>query len=391
MTVLPVSRPAWAIHLLGTAVFACLICLPLFDAVFHAAPEVNVMEAGPGASPFDGHGPAGVLRAFNILRGGYLEKAFGFRKLLVKYENYLNYCLLDSSTADLSVVAGPGGWLFLAKENPTLNTVEDYRGTRLFTPQELAAWTAEFTARRDWLAQRDIPYLVVVAPNKQTIYPEKLPARYNRVSPATRTDQLIAALAGAGVAVADLRPVLLDLKKSAQAYYRTDSHWTPVGARAAAGDILAALAKYFPGLGTASQTDLQVIPAPGVGGDLAAMLGLGDCFVEDKFSLAPKDGFRAVPADASGLAGPRDIGPADAFERPDSGLPRAVIFRDSFGQDLIPFLSEHFSRSVYQWPFPSTAKEPRRFDRELILAEKPDVVVDEIVERYFTVPLAASR
>ncbi|MDQ7832117.1 MAG: hypothetical protein RDU30_10310 [Desulfovibrionaceae bacterium] len=391
MTVLPVSRPARAIHLLGAALFVCLICLPLFDAVFHVAPEVNVMEAGPGPSPFEGHGPAGVLRAFNILRGGYLEKAFGFRKLLVKYENYLNYCLLGSSTADLSVVAGPGGWLFLARENPELNTVEDYRGTRLFTPQELAAWTAEFAARRDWLAARGIPYLVVLAPNKQTIYPEKLPARYNQVGPATRTDQLLAALTGAGVAVLDLRPLLLDLKKTAQAYYRTDSHWTPVGARAAAGDILAALARQLPGLDTTLPADLETVAAPGVGGDLAAMLGLGDCFDEDKFILVPKGGFQAVRGDASGLAGPRDVNPADVFERPGSGLPRAVIFRDSFGQDLLPFLSEHFSRVVYQWPFPSTAQAPRRFDRELILAEKPDVVVDEIVERYFTVPLAATR
>lgn len=385
----PVSRPARAIHLLGAALFVCLISLPLFDAVFHVAPEVNVMEGGPGPSPFAEPGPAGLLRAFNVLRGGYLEKSFGFRKLLVRYENYLNYCLLDSSTADLPVVAGPNGWLFLARENPTLNTVEDYRGTRLFTEPELAAWTAEFTARRDWLKKRGIPYLVVVAPNKQTIYPEELPARYNRAGPATRTDQLVAALAGAGVAVADMRPAMLDLKKTVQAYYRTDSHWTPVGARAAAGDILAALAGLVPGLAADVPRDHRVVPVPGLGGDLAAMLGLGDCFAEDKFSLVPEGGFQAVRADATGLAGQKDIAPADVFERPGSGLPRAVIFRDSFGQELIPFLSEHFSRVVYQWPFPSTAKEPRRFDRELILAEKPDVVVDEIAERYFTVPLAA--
>ena len=55
----PVSRPARAIHLLGAALFVCLISLPLFDAVFHVAPEVNVMEGGPGPSPFAEPGPAG--------------------------------------------------------------------------------------------------------------------------------------------------------------------------------------------------------------------------------------------------------------------------------------------------------------------------------------------
>ena len=35
-------------------------------------------------------------------------------------------------------------------------------------------------------------------------------------------------------------------------------------------------------------------------------------------------------------------------EGPASG-PRALIFRDSFGSAMIPFLSEHFSRAVYVW------------------------------------------
>jgi hypothetical protein len=386
MTTLAPSLPRRAVHLLGAAVFLALICLPLGDAVFHLAPAINVMEAAPGRDPFAGTGPAGVLDGFNILRQGYLDKTFGFRKLLVRWENHLKYGLLESSTADLAVVAGPDGWLFLARENPRLNTVDDFRGTRLFTPAELAAWTAEFTARRDWLAARGIPYLVVMAPNKQTVYPEKLPARYNQVGP-TRTDQLVAALAGAGIAVADLRPVLLEAKKAGQVYYRTDSHWTPAGTSAAYAGIMEALGRAVPALAGATPFENDPASLPGVPGDLAAMLGLGDGgFAEEKFGSAPKGGLRAVRTEAPDLSGPGDLQPAEAYEIPGSTLPRAVIFRDSFAQDLIPLLSGHFSRAVFQWPFPSTYKAVRRFDRELVERERPDVVVDEIVERYFIVP-----
>lgn len=391
MTTHAFSRPKWVIHLLGAMLFAGMICLPLFDAAFHVAPQVNVMEGPPGRDPFAGSGLAGALDAFNILRHGYLDKTFGFRKLLVKWENRLDYCLLDASTADLPVVAGPGGWLFLAKENPQLNTVDDFRGLHPFTPAQLAAWTGEFAARRDWLAVRGIPYLVVLAPNKQTVYPEELPARYTRVGP-TRTDQLVTALSGAGITVVDLRPVLAGGKKSAAIYYRTDSHWTPAGTATAYAGILAALARTVPAMSGDAPKKNAPVPLPGTPGDLAAMLGLGDgCFAEERFASAPEGGARAVRSDAAGLTAAGDVQPAEVFEISGSGLPRAVIFRDSFFQDMLPLLSEHFSRAVYLWPFPSTHKGPRRFDRELVERERPDVVVDEIVERYFTVPPVAGN
>ena len=61
------------------------------------------------------------------------------------------------------------------------------------------------------------------------------------------------------------------------------------------------------------------------------------------------------------------------MEVADATLPSAVMFRDSFTSRMMPFLSEHFSRSVYMWQ--------NDFDRELVSQEKPDVVILEIVGR----------
>ena len=60
-------------------------------------------------------------------------------------------------------------------------------------------------------------------------------------------------------------------------------------------------------------------------------------------------------------------------EGPPAG-PRAVIFRDSFGSAMIPYLSEHFSRAVYVWR--------NDFDPSLVEAERPDVVIQEWVGRH---------
>ena len=60
--------------------------------------------------------------------------------------------------------------------------------------QELEKWQHVFENRRDWLAARGIPYLIVFAPNKSTIYPEHMPSAYNPVHTQSRLDQLMAHL-----------------------------------------------------------------------------------------------------------------------------------------------------------------------------------------------------
>ena len=59
-----------------------------------------------------------------------------------------------------------------------------------------------------------------------------------------------------------------------------------------------------------------------------------------------------------------------------SGYPRAVMFRDSFANALIPYLSEHFERILYVWD--------RDVDLALVDIEKPDVVIQEIVGRFLS-------
>jgi len=57
----------------------------------------------------------------------------------------------------------------------------------------------------------------------------------------------------------------------------------------------------------------------------------------------------------------------------DPSLPRAVMFQDSFGDALRPFLSEHFQRVFYSWQV--------LFDPAVIERERPRVVPQEMVER----------
>jgi hypothetical protein len=61
-------------------------------------------------------------------------------------------------------------------------------------------------------------------------------------------------------------------------------------------------------------------------------------------------------------------------EQERSDLPTAVVFHDSFAALwLAPLLAQHFRRVVFAW---------EEFDRDLVEAEHPDVVISETVERY---------
>jgi hypothetical protein len=65
-----------------------------------------------------------------------------------------------------------------------------------------------------------------------------------------------------------------------------------------------------------------------------------------------------------------------AYSVDDGSLPRLLVYQDSFGLELIPFLSEHFSSSLFIW----TSKIETAF----IDMQNPDIVVIECTERELT-------
>ena len=78
-------------------------------------------------------------------------------------------------------------------------------------------------------------------------------------------------------------------------------------------------------------------------------------------------GLRAKQVDRGKVPG------AEIYEMPRPDAPRLLAYRDSMMIPLVPSLSENFSRSVYL--------SARQLDPATIDRERPDVVIDETVER----------
>jgi hypothetical protein len=241
-----------------------------------------------------------------------------------------------------------------------------------FSPQELLGLKKIQEGRRDWLAQRGIQYMFVIAPDKQSVYPEHLPSWLKPIRHHTKLDQFFDYMrTHSTVTVLDLRPALRAAKQIAPTYYKTDSHWNSFGGFVACQQILKNLPQKTPTTGWLSLDSFEFEKEKFTGGDLTILLG-GVYGEEDDVALVPKSHF---PPLVETVQNPK-FAVSTCFTSNYSAEGTCIVFRDSFGPALMPFLGYHFKTVGYFWL-------PGGFDTNCIDETKPNVVISEIVERHF--------
>ncbi|MBZ0112552.1 MAG: hypothetical protein K8J08_08835 [Thermoanaerobaculia bacterium] len=353
------------------AVFFTVLWLPVLDSVFGldpAPPVIELRRLARRPAP-----PTTVERIEHFPRRfeRYYDDHFGFRKTLIRWSNRLRF-FLHENPLDAEVVIGKSDWLYF---NAGEGLVDDWRAIRPFSPDELAEERQQLVNRKHWLEQRGIHYLFVIAPDKHSIYPEFLPSSLRRAATRDRTDQLIDSLVHTtDIEVLDLRPVLRAAKTEVNVYPSNDSHWNDRGAYIAYTEIQRRIAQWYPTAAPLPE-DAFEITLQRRQGDLARMLSLEDSLLASVEWWQPRN-MRAQRIDA----GSRPPGAADRrmiFEIPDPTLPRALMFRDSFAEKLQPFLNEHYRHIAYYWT---------NFRPKVVLAERPELVIEERSERLAVAP-----
>jgi len=322
-----------------------------------------------------------ALDAFPAKFDAAFNDHFGFRSLLVRWHGLFNlHCLGISPTEN--VVLGKQGWLYL------LESIKGYRGTKKLSKSEIDRWVLELKTKQAWCAARNIRYLVVVAPNKEDVYPEYLPSNVCRVRDYRYLDDILAALGkDSGVEVVDLQKTLLTGKAMGEGlvYDRTDTHWSQLGVFLATNEILTRLQPWFPELQPSPLSSRTLTRETKAGGDLAWMTGLQDQITEERVVISPSPTatFESAPMRFQ-LEWP--VGalqdPPLAFEAKTGERKHTVLVTgDSFGRGLMTYLPEHFQRVVRLRPqLPYTAWF-QSIIPTLVEAEKPDVFIDIYVSR----------
>lgn len=292
---------------------------------------------------------------------------FGLRNTLIRAVAETRFHGLGADT-DGNVVIGKDGWLFLRPDGDR-NFIA-YRGLNPLSEDELTAWQQLLERRNAWLKAHGIPYLVVIPPDKQTIYSEFLPGEYAPIRKISRLDQLIARLreSHSPVRLIDLRAALIAAKPTARLYHKTDTHWNDAGAFVGYGVIMGAVREMLPQWNIIPQTrdDFVVSPISSEVGDLARMMDMPDQYPDAGYAFRRK---RPFPIPTAMM----DRNESTVMDINNPTLPHLVFYRDSFGIALVPMIGPHFGRVVYAFHY--------EMDPEMIAREKPDLVISEFLER----------
>jgi alginate O-acetyltransferase complex protein AlgJ len=309
----------------------------------------------------------------------YVDDRFGLRKQLVHLNSLIRYELGVSSNKD--VIVGKDGWLFYTADD----LMGQHIGANIFTPEELEHWVQVMETDRDWLAKRGIAFYIVVAPDKNTIYPEKLPD-YPRGA-VTRIDQLAARLKRSTLEFIDPRERLFRAKAAGEmVYFAGDTHWLTRGAFVAYEMLMERISQRFPSVVPLKLDDYAISYGPPAAADLAAHLALESDLHYTVEQMTPK--WRS-----------HETAPQKTTFRPDwswritenqndlGDRPRILVFGDSFTDYVLGphMLYETFRDPVWTFTFGSSTGT---LDFNLVKEVKPDVVLVQFAERYLRfVPL----
>lgn len=311
-----------------------------------------------------------ALWKFPSAFAAYYGDHFGLRSRLIRLHAVLTYRLFGISPSE-KVLVGRDGWLYYADDS----SLEDFHSAKPLTWDELKRWKEVLEEREAWLAKRNAKQVIVFACDKHVIYPEFMPSGYKQQTLYPRAATLASYLEWQSkltIVRCDL-PLSLG-KRTDRLYHRTDTHWNDRGAYLAYQEILSALAPMPPGswrtgirpAGGIAPREYEPVEQMTDGWDLARMMGLADMIHEEDRRLVPREPRRAKIVEIDRPDPTWNVGRV-VLEVDDTTLPRLVMFRDSFGSALVPFLAEHFRRSVFLWQYD--------FDPAVIEKEKPDVVI----------------
>jgi alginate O-acetyltransferase complex protein AlgJ len=356
--------------------FLAVLVLPSVETLLHFGPHIELPEKRTLQVYPRFKWNKKALLSFPARFEAAFNDRFGFRAFLVRTQALAKFYWLHMSPSS-KVVLGRDGWLYLAE------SIDEYLGIRRLPRARVQKWLQEFKAKKVFFDSRNIKYLVVIAPNKETVYPEFLPTTIQQIRNKLYIDDLMNALpADSRPSILDLREPLISAKGTGRLYLQTDSHWNQLGAAIASDAITNRLSLWFPELQPRLNQKIFEIRTSN-SGDLAQLMGLQDRLREETIVIShiPES---LHPAPLRSRATMKRILSNEAVESWNGKQRRhAVVTGDSFTNTLNMFLPAHFRRTLKIRPLVSY-QDP--FFQSIIEAEKPDVYIELVVDRHLANP-----
>ena len=280
--------------------------------------------------------------------GTYFEEHFAFRQELVAANALLRGRLLGVSASD-QVLVGKDGWLYFT------GTLDDYLGENQMSDKGLRNAVSNLSLTQQHIEERGSRFVLTIAPNKNSLYDGNMPSNYLRGRDNNRV-RINALLKEAGIHYVDLYEAFEESEECL--YLQEDSHWNNKGALLACSRLLEGLDRE---LDASSYSSCEVRKEQT--GDLAEML----------YSVAaePEDNiyYDRIPI----YAYVNDVKSTeeDWIETINpNGQGTLLMFRDSFGNSMLPFLANEFEHGYFSRLVPYNLGNLDQYRPEYVIVER---------------------
>lgn len=288
----------------------------------------------------------------------YVSDHFGFRQELVKADSTLKANLFHFSAED-DVIIGKDGWLYYT---PTVN---DYIGKATISDLGLQNIIINLKLMQEYAESQGSEFYITIVPNKNTVYPEYMPNYYKNYGTSNNLDNLENLLFASDLNYISLKNALLQQAENSEIliYHKQDTHWNNTGALLGYRAIMNATS-----LDYNSYENTSYVINQDWQGDLQNMLFPDSDILDDNsnYNIDFNYTYQGHYRDADDIT-------INTINSNANNTDSLLMFRDSFGEAIIPYLSQNFQMARYSRarPYPLYNLEMNDFD----------VVIMEIVER----------
>jgi len=302
------------------------------------------------------------------LKKYYLEH-YGLKSSLVDFYITFKSNILKEDPLPNRVLKGRNDWYFLGNyENNVLNNTF---GMQTISDIDLHIMKQNLENLNDYLTSLDITFYFVIPPNKSTVYQENLPFTVKQ-NPTPITQFLGTIKPSDSIRFIDLRKALKNKKEGNQLYLKTDTHWNSQGAYFAYEQIMETIIQDYSHQ-TIAPLSFFEIKKDTLQGDITRMINNYEKEIITNYN-EPEDSHVETIIDTYEY---------NSFKNKNRNL-KLLMFRDSFGYELFPFLNESFNEVVY-------VKYNKEMSKSKIEKENPDIVILEVSERNFDILLKKIR
>ena len=287
------------------------------------------------------------------------------------------------------VLVGYDGYMFYQ------DTINDFIGEGFLHDEIYNRAVKLLSSYSDFAKKHGMKFYFVIAPNKNSVYPDYMPDGYTMAS-YRRYDQFVDIVNKSGITAVDLRGAMTAEAKAHPAqnlYYKYDTHWNNHAGYVAYQTTMNLVRKDYPNAILHARNEYQVNYCETYMKDQAFYLGYYSHFKDygpvytlksgrsaKLVNFQPREGWGQF-AFAYDCTSGADKGYSDKLyyykyrNEYNTSAPNAYILRDSYSIAMAPFLKDSFYESTYNWTFNFEATQSD------ILASKADVVIMIVAER----------